>query len=440
MIDRLEVLLFDRPTGDLAIAGPLRSPEDWTFRYHSDYLQSAAAVPLSVTLPLREDPYVGAVARNWFCNLLPEGAVRQAVVERLRLPPEDDFALLAAIGGECAGAVSVRVPGAVHAGARGSGGGQADLEEDLDAVLGRQGVDAGEGAWALAGAPLRLSLAGAQDKLAVVVDAEGRLRLPRPGEASTHLLKPDSLRFPGIRDAEALGLALARQVGLDAARARLVEVAGRPALLVERYDRIAAPDGSTRRLHQEDLCQALGYPERLKYEDRGGPGLADCSALLRRLALGPGALNGLLDWAVFNALIGNADAHAKNLSLLTDPQGRRRLAPLYDLVPTIYLPESMVERTPAMRIGAATRIDRIGAQDWRAFAGASRYAPGYVLKRVEALADAVLASLHVAGADIVAQGGREPRVARVVEAVATNTRRIRDALHRDPGAAAAGVA
>lgn len=439
MIDRLEVLLFDRPTGELAIAGPLRSPEDWTFRYHGDYLQSAAAVPLSVTLPLREAPYVGAVARNWFCNLLPEGAVRQAVVERLRLPPDDDFALLAAIGGECAGAVSVRVPGVVPAGARGSGGDDTDLEGDLEAVLEGQGDDAGEGTWALAGVPLRLSLAGAQDKLAVIVDAEGRLRLPRPGEASTHLLKPDSLRFSGICDAEAFGLALARQVGLDAVRTRLVEVARRPALLIDRYDRMTAPDGSTRRLHQEDLCQALGYPERLKYEDRGGPGLAACSELLRRLALGPDALNGLLDWVVFNALIGNADAHAKNLSLLTDPEGRRRLAPLYDLVPTIYLPESMVERTPAMRIGAALRIDRIGAQDWRAFASATRYGRSYVLRRVEVLAHAVLASLPGVGASIVEQGGREQRVARVVEAIANNARQIRDALHRDPTASGAGA-
>src|SRR3546814_6196250 len=89
----------------------------------------------------------------------------------------------------------------------------------------------------------------------------------------------------------------------------------------------------------------------------GGPGLAAISALVRKLALGPKAVQGVLDWVVFNALIGNADAHAKNLSLLCDQGGRRWLAPLYDLVPTIYLPESLVERTPAMRIGQAARIE-----------------------------------------------------------------------------------
>src|SRR3546814_4305298 len=110
MIERLEVELFGQPVGTLAISGPLRSPEAWTFAYRRDYLQSGAPA-LSVTMPLREAPWVGAVARNWYCNLLPEGAVRQAIVERLRIEPDDDSALLVAIGDQCAGAVSMRVPG-----------------------------------------------------------------------------------------------------------------------------------------------------------------------------------------------------------------------------------------------------------------------------------------------------------------------------------------
>ena len=419
MSERLQVFLFDQPAGSLEISGALRSPEDWTFTYHQDYLHADTPVALSVSLPLREAPHVGAVARNWFCNLLPEGAVREAICERLRIAPDDDFALLTAIGGECAGAVSLREPDAVPAST-------APVETDLDALLYLQGDDGGEGSWALAGTPLRLSLAGAQDKLAVISDPDGRLRLPRPGEASTHILKPDSRRFPGIRDAEALGLALARHVGLDAAPARLLEVMGRPALLVERYDRMLARDGSVQRLHQEDFCQALGYAERLKYEDKGGPGLAACSALLRRLALGPKALDGLLDWVVFNAVIGNADAHAKNLSLLCDRVGQRRLAPLYDLVPTIYLPESLVERTPALRIGTAMRIDQVGTQDWLAFANAAHYGKRYVLERVSALATAVCECLPRVGADIVQQGGERERVARIVQVIAHNAARMRD--------------
>ena len=369
-------------------------------------------------MPLREDPWVGAVARNWFCNLLPEGAVRQAIVQRLRIPHGDDFALLAAIGGECAGAVSVRVPGAGQM----DGDDADDAETDLEAALFLQGDVGGEGSWALAGTPMRLSLAGAQDKLAVVAQADGRLRLPHRGEPSTHVLKPDSRRFGGLRDAEALGLALARAVGLDAAAGRLVDVLGRPALLVERYDRVRAPDGTLQRLHQEDFCQALGYPDGLKYEAGGGPGLAACSALVRKLALGPAAVQGLLDWVVFNALIGNADAHAKNLSLLCDRDGRRRLAPLYDLVPTIYLPESLVDRTPALRIGQAARIDQVGADDWAAFAAAAGYRKPYVLDRVRSLAALILERLMDVGAGVVEQGGDPDRVERVMAVVAGNVR------------------
>ncbi|TMN24162.1 type II toxin-antitoxin system HipA family toxin [Pseudoxanthomonas sp. X-1] len=421
MSNRLEVELFGRPAGTIAISGPLRSPEDWTFAYREDYLASANPVALSVSLPLRREPHAGAAVRNWFCNLLPEGAVREAVVARLRIPDRDDFALLAAIGGECAGAVSIRTPDAAPVRLQ-------DEETDLETLLYLQGEDAGEGSWALVGTPLRLSLAGAQDKIAVIVEPDGRLRLPRLGESSTHILKPDSRRFRGLRDLEALGLTLARAIGLDAAYVVPIEVANRPALLIERYDRKTDPEGDTQRLHQEDFCQALGYPSELKYEVQGGPGLLACSRLVRQLGLGPIAVQGLLDWVAFNALIGNADAHAKNLALLCDNNGRRQLAPFYDLVPTLALPESLIDRTPALRIGEARRIDDISADDWRAFASQAGYGSRFVLRRVVELADATLNHLSTSAASIVQHGGGEARVKRAAHTIAENARRTRDRI------------
>ncbi|MBA2238416.1 MAG: type II toxin-antitoxin system HipA family toxin, partial [Lysobacter sp.] len=379
MSDRMQVELFGQLLGEVAIVGSLRSPEDWGFAYSPGYLASAAPVSLSVGLPLRAEPYAGALVRNWFCNLLPEGAVRETVEGRLRIPGRDDFALLAAIGGECAGAVSI---------GRRDRSGEPDTgeETDLQTLLYLQGDDAGEGAWASLGTPHRLSLAGAQDKIAVIAEDDGRLRLPAREEFSTHILKPDSRRFRGLRDLEALGLALARAIGMDACSADLVEVAGRKALLVERFDRAPAEDGTIARLHQEDFCQALGYPAEMKYESQGGPKLSLIADLIRRrLALGPAALEGFLDWVVFNAIIGNADAHGKNLSMLCGRDGRRKLAPAYDLVPTIAIPESLIERSPALRIGNASRIDAIAADDWREFAAQAGYAPRYVLDRVAAM-------------------------------------------------------
>ena len=416
MSDSLAVTLFGQHAGDLAITGE-RSPEDWRFAYRADYLALAMPVPLSVSLPLRPDSHQGAVVRNWFCNLLPEGGVREAIVARLRIPPNDDFTLLAAIGGECAGAVGIQSADSPSVYSQ-------EQESDLETLLHRQGEDAGEGAWALLGTPLRLSLAGAQDKIAVIADADGRLRLPLREEISTHILKPDSRRFRGLRDLEALGLALAREIGLPVAPSRPVQVANRPALLIERYDRTVV-GSQVQRLHQEDFCQALGYPGEMKYESQGGPGLARCSALIRHLAIGPAAVQGLLDWTVFNALIGNADAHAKNLALLCDHQGRRRLAPFYDLVPTIVLPESLIDRAPALQIGDAARTDEITSEDWLMFAAQAQYAPRFVLNRVVGIADRLLDCLVSVGEQLIEKGCDGKRVTNAIGFIGTHIGRLR---------------
>jgi len=413
----LNVTLFDRSIGDLAITGG-RSPEDWCFTYQADYLSSAAVVPLSVALPLQRDSFTGAAVRNWFCNLLPEGGVRDTITARLRIPHGDDFALLAAIGGECAGAVSIQSPSPQTEFPREEG--------DLETLLQLHGDDVGEGSWALLGTRLRLSLAGAQDKIAVIADPDGRLRLPGRDELSTHILKPDSRRFRGLRDFEALGLTLAHAIGLRVSASRPVEVLGRPALLIERYDRVAG-SGQVQRLHQEDFCQALGYPGEMKYQSQGGPGLARCSALIRQLGLGPAAVQGLLDWAVFNALIGNADAHAKNLGLLCDRHGIRRLAPFYDLVPTVVLPETLVDRAPALQIGAATRVEAITAEDWRMFAAQSQYAPRFVLSRVISMADALLERLVPVGEQLIEQGCDAKRMAHASRIIECHVRQLQAA-------------
>ncbi len=396
MSETLPVRLHGELIGELLLSGTLRSPEDWQFTYDGNAAE-VAALGLSLSLPVCPEPYYGAVVRNWFANLLPEGRIKESVANRLRISPSDDFALLAAIGGECAGAVSIGTPTDTPS----------DDETDLETLFYLAGDGSVEGEWALAGAPHRLSLAGAQDKLAVVREANGRLRLPDDGELSTHILKPDSRSLRGLRELEALGLRLASRVGLHVIDCELVSVAGRQALLLARYDRTAATDGVEIRLHQEDLCQALGYPSEMKYQSQGGPSLAECAALIRTKAvMGPNASRHFLDWIVYSALIGNADAHGKNLAILHGRQGELRLAPLYDLVPTIAFSEREIERTPALNIGDALRIDQIEAADWDAFARQAGFAPRLVRRRVRELAEhivgvlpAVLAELEQEGAD-----------------------------------------
>lgn len=412
----LIVRLFDNIAGRITRVGDGDAPEDWRFTYDPAYLAQVDAIPLSISLPLREEPHKEAVVRNWFCNLLPEGRVREAITQRLRLDPRDDFAFLAAIGGECAGAVSVSDPDAESVAQEGDG-------EDLEALLVSSG-GADEGNWALLATPRRLSLAGAQDKLAVVRGADGRLRMPHRGEPSTHILKPDSLSIAGLRDMEAFGLALARAVGLEAAFSEPVLVAGRKALLVERYDRVFDEAGSVRRLHQEDFCQALGYPGELKYESQGGPSLKHCANLVRDQRLGPMAVQGFLDWVAFNVTLGNADAHAKNLALLYSPGGRLSLAPFYDLVPTITLDPRQLSREPALRVGAARGIDAVTADDLRTFATATGYTPRFVLQRVAALAARVVEAVPKVAEDLAQRGAGSARLEKVVEVVGTNAKRL----------------
>lgn len=418
MTDRLQVRLFDRHAGELSIADGVRAPEDWRFTYTAEYLASVQPVALSVSLPLRAEPFVGAMARNWFGNLLPEGPVREAIAARLRIPVWDDFELLAAIGGECAGAVSIVSPDAPVAG-------PADVSLDLETLLAAQGGEAGEASLALMGTPRRLSLAGAQDKIAVVLGADGSIRLPVIGEITTHILKPDSLRIRGLRDFEAFGLALARAAGLQVAASAIVAVAGHKALLVERYDRHVAKNGDPARLHQEDFCQALGYPGELKYEAGGGPTLALCAHLIRQqLRLGPVAVQALLDWVIFNVIIGNADAHAKNLALLCGPDGLRRLAPFYDLVPTMAISEQLIERKPALGIGNAARIDEVSAADWQRFAEATGYAPRFVQRRVVELAGLVLHAMAGTASTLMEQGAGQARIEKARAAINRNAQRL----------------
>jgi serine/threonine-protein kinase HipA len=407
MSESMPVRLFDSQIGELSIGGD-RTPEDWRFTY-----SATATADLSLSMPRRDATYEGAIVRNWFCNLLPEGSVRDAISDRLRLSRRDDFGLLAAIGGECAGAVSV---GQL---AESTSQPQQDLEELL-LHTGSQDDN-----WALAGTPRRLSLAGAQDKLAVVRNSDGRLLLPAAGAISTHILKPDSLRLRGLTELEAFGLRLASSLELNVTPCEIVSVAGRKALLVARYDRVAQPNGELARLHQEDCCQALGLPGEFKYQEaRQSPSLAAISNLIRNEArLGPEALSAFVDWMAFNAIIGNADAHAKNLSILSNAEGVRHLAPVYDSVPTIALPESLIAREPALRLGIAKKIDAVSLADWRIVAGETGFAPGFLVSRVRAMAEAIHAKAPEA-AESLAESGDTRVLHRARDAVRLNAERM----------------
>jgi len=297
-----------------------------------------------------EPAWSPAFTRAWFDGLLPEEERRSAAEIEHGVDRGDTFGLLAAIGWECAGAVSVLPEGRLPA----SGWYQAladdEVWERLDALPRRVAeIDH----------QVRLSLGGAQDKL-LLARLDGHWQLPLDGAISTHILKPEPVRFPGLAVAEGWALRAATAV-TSAAKAELLAAADhRPTLVVERYDR-EVREGAIARTHQEDLCQVLGLAPAAKYPRGQGPRDASlrrlADVLVARAADAPSELVRLLEQVVVTVALANTDAHAKNLSLVHVGPNTVALAPLYDIAPTLFfLP---TQRQAALPVGLKWRIDQI---------------------------------------------------------------------------------
>lgn len=370
MTRQLTVWLFGTQIGTLnQIDGRLN------FSYESDWLHTSHAMPLSQSLPLQTEAFDDRATRPFFAGLLPEGDQRTLIAQALHVSRKNDFALLDGIGGECAGAVTLLKLGEMPPTPENQDLvrwlGEEELLRLLDDMPKRPMLAGEEG--------LRLSLAGAQDKLPVVADGD-RIGLPFCNSPSSHILKPAIAGVEGSVFNEGFCLALANALKLDTVKAEIRRISDRHYLLVERYDRQVTPDGRMTRLHQEDFCQALAVAPEYKYQNEGGPDLAQAFALLRR-ATRPSApqILKLLDFTIFNAMVGNHDAHAKNFSLLYTKQGPI-LAPFYDVLATAVYPNLMDKM--AMKIGSKYRFSEIEARHWERFAAAAGLSPAQVKKRI----------------------------------------------------------
>jgi serine/threonine-protein kinase HipA len=337
----LDVYLDERLVGTLS-----RSTGGLCFSYSVEYLGLPAPLPLSRHLPIETglppQIFEDQASRAFFENLLPEGDVRSQVARNLGVSRENTFELLAALGGDCAGAVSLLPPGEKQ---RRTGHyrpiSRDNLAEELDRLPSHPFLADEEG--------VRLSLAGAQNKLPIYYDGN-EFYVPEEGAPSTHIIKTPIKNLENTVVNEAFCMDLAAQVGLNVPRTDVVELGGSQYFLIERYDRQTTLAGRIERLHQEDFCQALGIPPAEKYEKEGGPGFGACFGLLRAWSSEPFPdVAALLQWALFNFLIGNADAHGKNISFLY-AGGQVRLAPLYDLISTAVY-QRQVNNKFAMKFG-----------------------------------------------------------------------------------------
>ena len=366
----LEVWLLGQSVGQL-----IQADGRLSFSYSPRWLQSPSAQPLSRSLPLRPESFDDKATRPFFAGLLPEGDKRKLVAMALQVSPQNDYALLNGIGGECAGAVTLLEPGQQPTGLPSEQYVRWLDDGELIAILDelpRRPMLAGKDG-------LRLSLAGAQDKLPVVF-VNGHIGLPKQNTPSSHILKPAISAVEGSVYNEGFCMALAMRLKLSVASTSIRRVADRVYLLVERYDRLRQPDGSLQRLHQEDFCQALGVAPEYKYQNEGGPDLTQCFDLIRK-ATRPSApqVLRLLDYVIFNALIGNHDAHAKNFSLIYTRRGTV-LAPLYDTLSTaVYA--NLTDKM-AMKIGSKYKFTEVQKQHWEQFAQAAGLSLVQVKKRI----------------------------------------------------------
>lgn len=347
--------------GNLTVA----ENHQYQFTYTNEWLNSTNTFPLSCSLPFTKKSHSHQVAYAFFSNLIPEGDLRDKLAKQLGLSDKNDYGLLEIIGGDIAGAISLysdklddenETPVSTEKSTSTKELDKKNLQKILSKLkthpflVNSNEFNQGE--------DLRLSLAGAQNKLPIIY-RNGIFSLPLGQTASTHIIKPDNEHIQGLAINEAFCMKLAKACGLLVADIELKQIIDQTILLVKRYDR-----RERERLHQEDFCQALGVVPFNKYESEGGPGFAKCRKIIDKYSQRPAVdKKRLLQWSIFNYLIGNADAHAKNISLLYQAnQASPILAPFYDLLCTAIYP-NLTDRL-SMKIGGENRPEWIMHRHW----------------------------------------------------------------------------
>lgn len=365
----------------------------WSFDYASDW----ATYALSPHFPLTTRHYLDREDRRpveWFFeNLLPEGRLRELLASRDRIHPRDTWALLIRHGQDTAGALSL-VPDDLPPSSpekRLVPLSRADLQVKI--VESRRRNVPLLASWD----EIRMSLAGVQEKLGLFIDAQGAMFLPEGTAASTHIVKPEntSTDFPFCPANEFFCMRLATQLKLPVPTVDLLHLP-EPLYVIERFDRnVSKGRGESgddvRRLHQIDLCQALGVSPATKYESEGGLGLHHLFDVLEGVFVDRPivAVNAVVQWVVFNYLIGNLDAHAKNIAfLMRGPKAE--VAPFYDLLCVeAYLPRA----TMAMGIAGENKPGWVEGIHWDAMAFEARVAPrlvrGVLKKMVERIPEGI---------------------------------------------------
>jgi serine/threonine-protein kinase HipA len=401
--------------------------------YDDAWRTSRNATPLSLSMPLAQQTHHDPVVRAFLWGLLPDNdQVLERWARTYQVSARNPFALLRHVGEDCAGAVQFVVLQRENPLLAGDGGVAWIDEDDIAERLRILRRD--PAAWHVASSG-QFSLAGAQAKTALHFDpTTQRWGDPWGMAPTTHILKPAVTGFDDHDLNEHLCLETARQVGLYAAPSRVTSFSDERAIVVERYDRLRRQDGTVMRIHQEDMCQALGRPPTAKYQNEGGPTPEQIIGLLRS-EIRPSNVAGqniqrFVEALAFNWIIAGTDAHAKNYSVLL--AGRQvRLAPLYDVASALPYDDMYVPRLRmAMRIGGEYRIQQITGRHWRRFAVENALDPDATVAHIDELAAGIPAGLATSAQATAVRALESELPGRLVERVAERGPQCRAALTR----------
>ena len=380
-----------------------------SFQYDSDWVLNGFAI--SMSLPLQNESFPEQKCRPFFEGLLPEDAVREEIARNLGVSSRSDFALLREIGGDCAGAISV-------------GDSKNALSDKYEEQIAGERLI--ESLKPLTGKPLfagekdvRLSIAGSQRKLPIIYK-NGNFYLPHGDIPTTAIIKPEIQGVDGSIENELFCLALAQKVGIPVPEFELLKL-DRKYLVIKRYDR-AEKNGKVVRLHQEDLCQAMGIPSENKYQKDGGPSFKDLFEVIRKHSSQPALdIKNAVRIAIFNYVIGNADAHGKNFSFLIEKDAVK-LAPFYDLLSTSVYPN--LSKKMATKIGNKYEPNDVFRRHWQAFAEDISVKSEFVEKEMKYVSTAVKKWAEAVANDYFSLHERPDVINRILRVIADNLERL----------------
>jgi len=394
-----------------------------SFVYDELWRQGPNAYPLSLSMPLASAQHGHSRIEPFLWGLLPDNdRVLENWGRRFQVSPRNPFRLIANVGEDCAGAVQFVRPERLEPLRAEPARREIQwlTEDDLAERLRTLRVD--HAAWRAAADTGQFSLAGAQPKTALLYQ-RGRWGVPSGRTPTTHILKPPTGEWDGHAENEHFCLKLARACGLVVPNSSVERFRDEIAIVIERYDRMTIA-GQRLRVHQEDMCQAVGLHPTRKYENEGGPGVRRIVELLRQnSSAGDEDVQTFLDAIAFNWLIAGTDGHAKNYALLLGGEGAVRLAPFYDVASVLpYRNVNLAKAKLAMRLGGEYRLRNIGLREWRRLAEDVRTDAGALIARLQAMAAGLPDLIATVQKEIAAAGLNHPILRKLAQRLTTRAK------------------